>query len=210
MPDLFDNDPAPNPSKPRYSINGSAEGGTTADGLQRFTLDSVLRGMMEVSRKFQVDMWLARHTERHIMPILHRVMRVVRDEYADAVTYGGGVYAVGYCVGGRYVLLLGAEKQDPLWTGAGADAAAVADAESVATPANDGTGSLIKAGAVAHVAQAMASDFATLATPVSFVCVENDPLFSQELRVAAEETMAVRELEHQVAVYPGVPHGELY
>lgn len=43
------------------------------------------------------------------MPILQRVIAAAKEEFADSVAYGGGIYAVGYCFGGKYVLLLGAE-----------------------------------------------------------------------------------------------------
>ena len=56
-----------------------------------------------------LDMWLARQTPEKVLPILHRFVEGAKEEFADAVANGGGVYAVGYCFGGKYVLLLGAD-----------------------------------------------------------------------------------------------------
>lgn len=46
------------------------------------------------------------------MPILQKLIAGAREEFADAVANGGGIYAVGYCFGAKYVLLLGAELPD--------------------------------------------------------------------------------------------------
>ena len=54
-------------------------------------------------------MWLARHTPEKVLPILHRVLTAVKEEYADAYENGGGIYAAGYCFGAKYALLLGSE-----------------------------------------------------------------------------------------------------
>lgn len=51
-------------------------------------------------------MWLARHTAEKVLPILSKVLKSAQDEFADAVAYGPGIYAVGYCFGARYVILL--------------------------------------------------------------------------------------------------------
>lgn len=59
-----------------------------------------------------LDMWLARHTPDNVMPVLHKVIQGASDEFADAIANGGGIYAVGYCIGGKYVLLLGGEYPD--------------------------------------------------------------------------------------------------
>lgn len=59
-----------------------------------------------------IDMWLARQTPEKVMPILRKVIEGAKEEFADAVANGGGIYAVGYCFGGKYVLLLGSELPD--------------------------------------------------------------------------------------------------
>ncbi len=88
-----------------------------------------------------IDMWLARQTPEKVLPILHRVMDGVREEFADAVANGGGIYAVGYCFGAKYVLLLAGEHPDTVAWGQ-----ASKDEEQGAVK----TGPLIKAGALAH------------------------------------------------------------
>ena len=50
-------------------------------------------------------------------------------------------------------------------------------------------------------------DFQNLKVPLSLVCVESDPLFPDEVRTAGEDIMSKDGLEHEVQVYPGVPHG---
>jgi dienelactone hydrolase len=126
------------------------------------------------------------------------VVEACRDEFADAVAYGGGVYAVGYCFGARYVLLLAAERAAAAGKGEGDE-----EANRAATEAP-----VIKAGAMAHATMVSRDDFEGLKAPLSVVCVEDDPLFPDEVRVAGEEYMTENGVEHEVQVYPGVPHGE--
>lgn len=86
-------------------------------------------------------MWLARQTPEKVLPIVTKVIEGAKEEFADAVANGGGVYAVGYCFGGKYVLLLASEQPTTA-------------AESEATKDEEkGVGKgepLIKAGALAH------------------------------------------------------------
>ena len=88
-----------------------------------------------------LDMWLARQTPEKVVPLLRKVIEGAKEEFGDAVASGGGIYAVGYCFGGKYVLILAAEdafgataKQPPK------------DEEQAVTK----EGPTIKAGAVAH------------------------------------------------------------
>lgn len=86
-------------------------------------------------------MWLARQTPEKVLPVLKKVIDGAKEEFADAVANGGGVYAVGYCFGGKYVLLLGSELQDTV-----AEGQVTKDEEhGVVKPEP-----LIKAGALAH------------------------------------------------------------
>jgi dienelactone hydrolase len=186
MPDMFGGDTAP-------SSTAITDDSTSI--LEQFKIKAV-----EVSKSFLIDMWLARITEDKVMPVLSKVIDAARDKYADAVKNGGGIYAVGYCVGGRFVLLLGKENQN----GGAAGAAQGGDEESAPIR----TGPQIKAGAVAHAASVSPDDFKNLKAPVSLVCIENDPLFPDEVRTSGEDTMSKDNLEHEVQVYPGVPHGE--
>ena len=64
-----------------------------------------------------IDMWLARQTPEKVLPILQKIIAGAKEEFADAVSNGGGVYGVGYCFGGRYILLLGSELPDTVAQG---------------------------------------------------------------------------------------------
>lgn len=191
MPDLFAGDPAP---------NSSAAADIAAEASSGSFLDTFKIKAVETAKSFLIDMWLARHTEEKVMPILHKVLEGSRDEFADAVSHGGGVYAVGYCFGARYILLLAAERPGP-GQGQGQE-----DDEEANRPKT--VGPQIKAGALAHATLVSKGDFAGLKAPLSVVCVENDPLFPDEVRIAGEEYMSANGVEHEVQVYPGVPHGE--
>lgn len=180
MPDIFAGDVSP-------SSMAIADDSTSI--LEQFKLKAA-----EVTKSFLIDMWLARITPDKVLPILHKVIDAAKEQYADAVKHGDGIYAVGYCVGGRFVLSLA--KETP--------AAEGADQESGAAK----TGPYIKAGAVAHGASVAPEDFDNIAVPLSLVCVENDPLFSDEVRKIGEDAMSKANLEHEVQVYPGVPHGK--
>lgn len=191
MPDLFGGDPAPN-SKTAAEI---AEESNSGSFLDVFKVKAA-----ETAKSFMIDMWLARHTEEKVLPLIKKVLEAAKDEFADAVTYGGGVYAAGYCFGGRYVLLLGQEKEV-------AHAHGQQQGDEEANRAKT-EGPWIKAGALAHATLVSTQDFVGLKVPVSVVSVESDPLFPDEVRTAGEDVMRESGVEHEVQVYPGVPHGE--
>lgn len=180
MPDLFGGDTAP----------GAA---VTIPQETKSVIEQLKIKAAEVTKSFLIDMWLAKITPDKVMPILHKVIDAAKEQYADSIKAGDGIYAVGYCVGGRFVLLLGKE----------AAAAENADEEAGAVK----TGPFIKAGAIAHAASVTPDDFTDVVVPLSLVCVEDDPLFSEEVRTAGEDYMSSANLEHEVQVYPGVPHG---
>ena len=96
--------------------------------------------MAEAVKSFRIDMWLARHTPEKTFPIVTKVINAAKNEFADAVSNGGGVYAVGYCFGGKYVMLLAGENPDS------SDGTTRHDEEQGVPK----SGPLIKAGAVAH------------------------------------------------------------
>lgn len=147
-------------------------------------------------------MWLARHTPEKVLPILHKVITSVKEEFADAVANGGGIYAVGYCFGAKYVLLLGSE------TGGSEHIAQPAGGED--KEAEEGAvtkGPLIKAGAIAHGTQIDKEEVGNVKVPISIVAVESDPLFPDEEREAGVKKLEGSGLEHQVKVYKDVPHG---
>lgn len=100
MPDMFDNDPAPNST-------------ATAEEEENATIiEQIKIGAVTAVKAFQIDMWLARHTAEKVMPILLKVIEAAKLEFADAIAGGGGMYCVGYCFGAKYCLILGAEKPE--------------------------------------------------------------------------------------------------
>ncbi|KAL7913937.1 Alpha/Beta hydrolase protein [Trichoderma velutinum] len=180
MPDMFAGETAPGGKGSSFADNSTS------------LLEQVKLKAVEIAKSFMIDMWLARVTEAKIMPILHKVIEAAHEEYPDPIKYGEGIYAVGYCVGGRYVLLLAKGSYE------GGN-----DEEAVMVKA----GPYIKAGALAHAASVTPDDFKDLQAPLSLVCVEEDALFPDEVRKVGEEIMTQDNLEHEVQVYPGVPHG---
>ncbi|KAF3923357.1 hypothetical protein ABW21_db0204418 [Orbilia brochopaga] len=65
----------------------------------------------------------------------------------------------------------------------------------------------IAAGAVAHGTAITAEDIKGIERPVSFVCVEDDPLFADEVRELGRKDLQERNIDHEIKVYSGVPHG---
>lgn len=193
MPDQFGGDPAPNSTNRVTS--------PTEEGPAPSIIEQVKMRVGETAKSFMIDMWLARQTPEKVLPRLTAVLEAVKDEYADAVAFGGGVYAVGYCFGGKYVLILGSEQQ-PQQQSQGEGAA---DEES--TPAIQGKGPLIKCGAIAHATLVTRDDLKDLNVPVSMVVVENDPLFPEDVLEAGRKYMAASNVENEIKVYEGVPHG---
>ena len=193
MPDLFSGDPAPNSKT------------TVVEEPTGSILDTFKIKAAETAKSFLIDMWLARHTEEKVLPILHKVIDAAKDEFADAVSNGGGIYAVGYCFGGRFVLLLARERPVSV-PGISTPWSATRPVDEEASEPKT-VGPFIRAGAVAHATLVSKDDFSGLKVPVSLVCVENDPLFPDEVRTVGEDSMTKDNLEHEVQVYPGVPHG---
>lgn len=143
----FAGDPAPNAVT---NINNDSE--PTGSDSSPSLIEKVKLGIAETAKSFRLDMWLARQTPEKVVPVLRKVVEGAKEEFADAVANGGGVYAVGYCFGGKYVLLLGSELPDV------AHGRAIQDEEGGATL----FAPLIKAGAVAHgkLRASRVSDFA--------------------------------------------------
>lgn len=179
----FDGDSAPNTAP------------EPASPTQISFIERIKLGITDTAKSFMIDMWLARQTPEKVLPRLLKVIDGAKEEFADAIANGGGIYAVGYCVGAKYALLLAGEPTgDVLW--------GQADESGVVKH-----GPLIKAGAVAHAAQVTPDDLAAVKAPVYLVCVQNDPLFPDEVRQAGIETLEKNQVEHEVKVYPEVPHG---
>lgn len=163
-------------------------------------LEQVKLGIASVAKSFTIDMWLARHTSEKVLPILQKAIDGIKEEFADAVAHGNGIYAVGYCFGAKYVLLLGSELF--------ADVAA--GQRSPETEAEEGMakkGPAIKVGAIAHGTQITVGELENCKVPLSIVAVEHDSLFPDEIREAGVKKLQEKSTEHEVQVYPGVPHG---
>lgn len=163
-------------------------------------IEQVKLGVANVAKSFTIDMWLARHTPEKVLPILHKVITAVKEEFADAVANGDGIYAVGYCFGAKYALLLGADLHMDVAQGQRAP-------ESQAEEGMVKQGPQIKAGAIAHGTQISTEDLAGTAVPMCVVTVEEDPLFPDHIRNAGLEAMKAKGLDHEFRVYPDVPHG---
>ncbi|KAI9836843.1 MAG: hypothetical protein M1819_001008 [Sarea resinae] len=188
MPDQFAGDPAPS----------SGTGPQTYESHNPSLIEQVKLRAAETAKSFVLDMWLARHTPEKVMPLLQNVIEGAKEEFADAVASGDGLYAAGYCFGAKYVLLLAGERSDAaMWGQAPKD-----EEEGLVS-----SGPLIKAGAIAHGTLIMREDFETLKSPVTIACVEDDSLFPDALREECRQLLESRKTEHEIKVYSNVPHG---
>lgn len=197
MPDQFEGDAAPNTTAAVTETGGSSggDGGDGgAGGGSTSIIEQVKLRAAETAKSFMIDMWLARHTPEKVLPILHKVLASARDEFADAVANGGGVYAAGYCFGGKYVAMLAADHPDP---GRGGK-----KEESMMKHEP-----MIKAGAIAHATLVTREDLTDIKVPISMVCVENDPLFPEDILEHGRKHLSDQNIEHEIKTYPGVPHG---
>lgn len=191
MPDQFTSDPAP-------SSNVVTSPSTTSAPSM---LESVKLRAVETAKSFMIDMWLARQTPSKVLPILHKVLDGIKDEYADAVAHGGGVYGVGYCFGAKYVLILCGVHPSSVMHG---------QAEAGSTDVEQGMveeGPLLKCGAVAHGAMVTREDMKGIKSAMSIVAVRDDPLFPEDVLESGRKWMGSSEVEHEVKVFEGVPHG---
>lgn len=187
MPDQFEGDPAPN------SVDA-----TSAEDHPSFIEQFKLRAA-ETAKSFLIDMWLARHTPEKVMPLLQKVIEGAKEEFADAAASGGGIYGVGYCFGAKYILILAGERPDTVAWGQ----AAPKDVEQGAVKHTP----LIKAGAIAHGTDVTKEDIELVKVPVSMACIEHDSLFPEEVLQAGRVALEKNSIEHEIHVYPGVPHG---
>jgi len=185
LPDMFENDPLP----------GSA---TYQEEKDTSIIEQIKMRAAETAKSFLIDMWLARQTPEKVLPIIHKVIDAAKDEFADAVANGGGIYSVGYCFGGRMTLLLAGEKPDPVLWGQ-----QVKDEEAGVVK----KGPYIKAGAIAHATLVSKEDFEGTKSPLAFICVENDQLFDEDVREHGEKYLKENNVESEFKTYSGVPHG---
>ncbi|KAI4193910.1 MAG: hypothetical protein LQ350_008086 [Teloschistes chrysophthalmus] len=188
MPDQFAGDPAPN----------TATDPNAASEENPSIIEKVKMGFADTAKSFMIDMWLARQTPEKVLPLLHKVIEGAKDEFADAVANGDGIYAVGYCFGGKYVLLLGSELPDTVAKGQ-----ALKDEEKGVVK----SGPQIRAGAIAHGTMITKEDIEGLKAPVTMACTENDQLFPDDVRAEGQKYLVDKEIPHEIQVFPGVPHG---
>ncbi|KAK3062587.1 hypothetical protein LTR53_019301, partial [Teratosphaeriaceae sp. CCFEE 6253] len=121
-------------------------------------------------------------------------------EYADAISSGEGIYAVGYCFGAKYALLLAADLHKDVASG---DRAPESQAEEgMATQ-----GPQVKCVAIAHGTDITVADLEGTAVPTCVVAVSDDPLFPDHVRKQGVAAIEKKGLKHEVHVYEGVPHG---
>ncbi len=188
MPDQFDG----NPVTSTVSMEAVTE--------KTSWLDTFKMGVFEGAKAFTIDMWLAKHTPEKVLPILHKVVEAAKEEFADAVANGGGVYGVGYCFGAKYILILAGELPDT-----------VAWGQAASRDEEQGTvkkAPVLKAGAVAHGTMVSKEDLEAVRSPVYIAAVKDDPLFPEdEVLTPGRRAMENNKVEHEVTIFEGVPHG---
>ncbi|KAF2734724.1 dienelactone hydrolase family protein-like protein [Polyplosphaeria fusca] len=163
-------------------------------------LESSKLKIAEAAKSFRIDMWLAYHTPEKVLPLLHKVIEAAKEEFADAIANGGGIYGVGYCFGARYILILAGEHSDTaLW--------------GQEQPKDEEQGGakkepLLKVGAVAHPTMVTKDELEAVKAPVYIAAVKDDSLFSEEdVLTPGRRTLEKNTVEHEVKVFEGVPHG---
>jgi dienelactone hydrolase len=186
MPDLFSGDPAPNSS-------------IVLEDTAPSIIEQIKSKVAETAKSLFLDLWLARHTPEKVLPILQKVIDGSKEEFADAIANGDGIYCVGYCFGAKYCLLLAGERLEATIRGH-----KQADEELGVI----NRGPYIKAGAIAHGTLVVKEDFEDLRSPMMLICVENDQLFPKDVRDEGEKILKANSTEHEIIIYPDVPHGK--
>lgn len=206
MPDQFNGDPAPNSANTATSSSASPdarmvgnEAGAQPQAHEPSIIERIKLGTAEVAKSFLIDMWLARHTAHTVMPILQSVLAGVREQFADAIANGGGIYGVGYCFGAKYVLLLCGELADSVVAGQKAPEDEQEKGEVVHGPA-------LKAGAIAHGTLVTREDLSAVRRPVALVCCRDDPVFPEEVVVKGRESLERNGVENKIQFFDA-PHG---
>ncbi|KAL8927901.1 MAG: hypothetical protein Q9172_001127 [Xanthocarpia lactea] len=203
MPDLFAGD----------TLQKNAIDPDTIPDSNSSLIEKVKMGLADTAKSFMIDMWLARQSQEKVLPLLHKVIEGAKDEFADAVANGDGVYAVGYCVGARYVLLLASELPDTVAKGQ-----ALRDEEQGVVR----SAPQIRAGAIAHGksdhsglktlrltvsgTSITKEDIEGLKAPVTMACTEHDQLFPDDVRAEGQKYLVDNGTPHEIQVFPGVPH----
>ncbi|KAL8993963.1 MAG: hypothetical protein Q9169_005953 [Polycauliona sp. 2 TL-2023] len=186
MPDQFAGD----------SLQKNATDPNTAPDSNPSVIEKVKMGLADTAKSFMIDMWLARQSQEKVLPLLHKVIEGAKDEFADAVANGDGIYAVGYCFGARYVLLLGSELPDTVAKGQ-----AVKDEEQGVVKNDKDLGLMLAGTSITK------EDIEGLKVPISMACTENDQLFPDNVRAEGQKYLVDSGMEHEIQVFPDVPHG---
>ena len=135
-----------------------------------------------------------------MLPLLHKVVESAKEEYADAVANGGGIYGVGYCFGAKYILMLSSELPDTVAWGQEAPK----DVEQGTVKKEP----VLRAGAIAHPTMTTKEDLEAVKSPVYIAAVKDDPMFSEDDALTpGRRTMEANKVEHEIQVFAGVPHG---
>ncbi|KAI9725529.1 MAG: hypothetical protein M1828_003017 [Chrysothrix sp. TS-e1954] len=188
MPDQFTGDAAPTTTT------------APAQGEEPSIIERVKMGAAETAKSFMLDMWLARHDVEKVMPILQATLEGAREEFADAVANGGGIYGVGYCFGAKYILLLCGSHSDSVKHGQKRTEEDVEQGEVQRGPE-------LRAGAIAHGTLVTKADVEGVRAPVAMACVQNDSLFPDEIREQGKASLELNAVDHNIQVFEGVPHG---
>ena len=189
MPDQFGGDTFTNPAPDAV--------GQSIDESNSSVLEQIKMRAVDTVQAFRLDMWLARQTPEKILPVLQKFVTGAKEEFADAVAYGGGIYIVGYCIGAKYALLVGSDLPDTEAHGQSSETEL-----GVVTKVSE-----IKAVAIAHGTMIAASDFEKIRVPLTVVSVENDPLFPKDVQDAGLKHLEEKKISHTTETYSGVQHG---
>ena len=188
MPDQFGGDAAPlGKTAPVSEVEPSI-------------IERVKMGAAETAKSFMLDMWLARHGVEKVLPILQATLEGAREEFADAVANGNGIYGVGYCFGAKYILLLCGSHTDTVKHGQKPAGDDVEKGEVQRGPE-------LRAGAIAHGTLITKEDVEAIRAPVAMACVQNDNLFPDEIREQGKAALELNAVDHDDRVFEGVPHG---
>lgn len=203
MPDQFAGDAAPAAGTTVTPSSGLLDDGQTAPAsaepaAERSWLDKLKLGLAETAKSFVIDMWLARHTPEKVLPVLHKTLEGAREEFADAVANGGGIYGAGYCFGAKYVMLLCGHGDG--------------DKQGQKEPVDEEKGETskgpqLKAGAIAHGTLITKEDIEGIKAPIYMACVEHDQLFPDDVREQGKASLELSGVDHDVKVFSDVPHG---
>ena len=199
MPDQFSGDPAPSAANTATSLSATTEGtvgseaGAQPEQHTPSIIERVKLGLAEGTKSFMLDMWLARHTPATVEPILQKVLAGCKEQYADAVANGDGIFGVGYCFGAKYILRLCGDLQ----SGSGAGEEEKGEIQH---------GPALKAGAVAHGTLVTKEDIEAVEKPIWLACCRDDPVFPDSIVMAGRESFKRKGVKHGLQYYDS-PHG---